>query len=75
LKHIGKNDDMVVSAVRCSMKKMMDWKMEEKTAFSSSSSKIDLSYFWDHRTHRHTRKHSNAPTTVSVGHYITIANT
>jgi hypothetical protein len=24
LKHIGKNDDMVVSAVRCSMKKMMD---------------------------------------------------
>ena len=26
-------------------------------------------------THRHTRKHSNAPTTVSIGHNITIAHT
>ena len=26
-------------------------------------------------THRHTRKHSNAPTTVRVGHYITISHT
>ena len=44
------------------------------------SSKIDLYFVWGFldqhlQTHRHTRKHSNAPTTVSVGHYITISNT